>query len=73
MTKYEISKIILAVVLIIGSIFCFYNQSQNGRFVFSNSTGIVTPLVIDTQTGTIYILYSKQKLEIENFKMKLSK
>lgn len=65
MTTYEKLKISLLVILLFGSLYIFYNYSQNGRFMIHTSS----PIILDTQSGDIYFIGKKEKLEIKNFQL----
>lgn len=67
MTKYEKYKIVILGIFVIGFLFCCYEYSQNGRYVFSNKTEY-TPLIIDSRTGEIYSISTKQKLSLDQYK-----
>lgn len=66
MTTYEKLKICLLTVFVIGLLSFFYSYSKNGRFMAHSSS----PIILNTQTGEVYILPKMEKIEIEKFKSK---
>jgi hypothetical protein len=67
MTKYEKIKIGLLGLFIIGFLFCFYNYSENQRYIFSNKTEFL-PLIMDSKTGEVYFIQNQQKLSLDKYK-----
>ena len=67
MSKYEKLKIGIISFFVLGMLFCFNKYSENGRYVFSNKTEY-TPLIIDSRTGEIYSISTKQKLSLDQYK-----
>ncbi|KAB1156878.1 hypothetical protein [Flavobacterium luteum] len=68
MTTYEKYKIGLLGVFVIGFLLCFYEYSENGRYVFSNETGTSHPIIIDSKTGELYNIHGWEKVNINEFK-----
>lgn len=66
MTKYEKYKIVLIIIFVAGFLFFLNGFSQNGRYISSETQ--FTRNIIDTRTGNVYRLLSKEKIEVENFK-----
>ena len=49
MTKYEKIKLAILTIFVLGFLFCFYNYTQNGRYVKTNGNWHM-----DTRSGDIY-------------------
>jgi hypothetical protein len=64
MTKYEKLKLSLLTFFVVGFLLCFYNYSQNGRYVFNEDDFL---LILDTRTGTIYSPKNKISLKIDKY------
>jgi hypothetical protein len=67
MSKYEKFKIGLLGIFVFGFIFCFYNYTQKGRYIFSNNREDL-PLIIDSSTGDVYSINGRKKISLENYK-----
>ncbi len=65
MTTYEKCKIGLMTLFVLGFLFCFYNYSQNGRYVFNENEYTLT---LDTRTGTVYSPKNRIFLKIDKYK-----
>lgn len=63
MTTYEKLKICLLFILVAGSLSFLYNYSNNGRFNTHNTL----PIILDTQTGEVYILPKRERVDISQF------
>jgi hypothetical protein len=64
MTKYEKLKLCLSTFFVVGFLLCFYNYSQNGNYVFKNSS----TLILNTRTGKLYMNGTEVKQSTEKFK-----
>lgn len=67
MTQYEKLKLGVITIFIIGFLICFYNYSQNGRYI-SNETEF-TRNITDTRTGDVFRLLKKEQIKINDFKL----
>jgi hypothetical protein len=65
MTTYEKLKLCLLTFFVVGFLLCFYNYSRNGRYIFKDNDYNTT---LDTQTGTIYFPFQREKITCNDFK-----
>jgi hypothetical protein len=63
MTNYQKLKLVIISVFCFSFLFIFWNYSLNGRYIIKNDLLII----LDTQTGTIYMPSNKEYIDLEGF------
>jgi len=63
MTKYQKYKLIIISLFSIFFLLILYNYSLNGRYTFKDDSLII----LDTKTGTIYVINGKKYLKIDEY------